>query len=109
TIRRTRGPSNREAVILRVLLVAVMVTAAAALAAAAHGGGRGFTAHVDNPWFPLEPGVRYTYAGVKDGQPSRDVVTVTHRVRSIGGVPCAVVRDRLYLREIGRASCRARE
>jgi hypothetical protein len=58
----------------------------------------GFTARVDNPWFPLRPGTRYVYIGVKDGQPSRDVVTVTHRVRTIAGAPCAVVLDRLYVR-----------
>src|SRR5580765_2818565 len=57
----------------------------------------GFSARVDNPWFPLRPGTVYVYRGVKDGKASRDVVTVTHRVRTIDGVPCAVVRDRLYL------------
>jgi len=57
-----------------------------------------FSARVDNPWFPLKPGTRYVYTGVKDGQSSRDVVTVTHRAKTIAGVPCAVVLDRLYLR-----------
>src|SRR4051812_12616766 len=57
-----------------------------------------FRARVDNPWFPLRPGTRYVYTGAKDGQPSRDVVTVMHQVRTIAGVPCVVVRDRLYLR-----------
>jgi hypothetical protein len=57
-----------------------------------------FSAHVDNPWFPLKPGTRYVYTGVKDAQPSRDVVTVTHRTKTIDGVPCVVVEDRLYLR-----------
>jgi len=71
---------------------------AAALTAGPTPAASTYTATVDNPWFPLRPGVRYVYAGVKDGQPSRDVVTVTHRVRSIAGVPCVVVRDRLYLR-----------
>jgi hypothetical protein len=57
-----------------------------------------FSANVDNQWFPLRPGTRYVYIGAKDGQPSRDVVTVTHRVRTIAGAPCVVVLDRLYLR-----------
>ena len=57
-----------------------------------------FSATVDNIWFPLKPGTRYVYTGVKDGQPSRDVVTVTHQIRSITGVPCVTVNDRLYLR-----------
>jgi hypothetical protein len=95
---------------LRLVLVACAVaglTVTAALASTRQGDGRrdvtvppasAFTANVDNVWFPLEPGSRYTYAGVKDGLPSRDVVTVLHQVRSIGGVPCAVVSDRLYLK-----------
>jgi hypothetical protein len=57
-----------------------------------------FSARVDNPWFPLKPGTTYIYRGVKDGQPSRDVVTVTRETKRITGVPCVAVRDRLYLR-----------
>jgi transglycosylase-like protein with SLT domain len=78
----------------------------AALAAAAGGVGSSasaagqprFGARVDNPWFPLRPGTTYVYRGVKDGQPSRDVVTVTQRTRAIAGARCRAVRDRLYLR-----------
>ena len=57
-----------------------------------------FVARVDNPWFPLRPHTTYVYRGVKDGQPSRDVFRVTARTRTIEGVRCTVVRDRLYLR-----------
>jgi hypothetical protein len=57
-----------------------------------------FSAHVDNQWFPLLPGTRYVYAGVKHGKASRDVLTVTHETKTIDGVPCVVVHDRLYLR-----------
>jgi hypothetical protein len=77
------------------LLVAVI--AVVLVAGSASGGGRGFSAHVTNPWFPLTPGTTYTYQGVRDGKPSRDVVTVKRRTKMIQGAPCAVVEDRLYL------------
>ena len=71
---------------------ALAVAAAPALAA-----GRGFTARVTNPYYPLLPGMRWEYRGVKDGRPLRDVVVVTKRIERIGGVPCAVVIDRGYV------------
>jgi hypothetical protein len=52
---------------------------------------------VTNPWFPLTPGTTYTYIGVKDGKPSRELLTVTRRTRTVAGTPCVVVSDRLYL------------
>ena len=58
----------------------------------------GFSARVDNPWYPLEPGSTYVYQGVKDGEPSREVMTVTRRTKVSDGAPCAVIRDLLYLR-----------
>ena len=70
---------------------------AAALASLLAFASPGFSAHVTNPWFPLRPGTVYVYRGVKDGKPSRDVLTVTRRVKTIQGAPCVVVRDRLYL------------
>jgi hypothetical protein len=57
-----------------------------------------FSAHVTNPWFPLRPGDRYVYVGVKGGKPARDIVTVTHGTRTIHGAACIAVRDRLYLK-----------
>jgi hypothetical protein len=57
-----------------------------------------FVARVDNPWFPLHPGTTYVYRGVKEGQPSRDVFTVTAATKAIQGVRCTVVSDKLYLR-----------
>jgi hypothetical protein len=68
-----------------------------ALAAAALAAPSGFTAHVDNPYFPLLKGMRWEYRGVKDGRKLRDVVRVTGRVRRIDGVPCASVSDLGYL------------
>jgi hypothetical protein len=57
-----------------------------------------FTANVTNEWFPLRPGSVYVYRGVKDGEPSREVMTVTHRTKVIAGATCVVVSDLLYLR-----------
>jgi hypothetical protein len=98
----------------RLLSLCTLTAACAALGAAAafatHAGSTGsrgtppmpppssFSAHVDNQWFPLLPGTRYVYSGVKDGKRSRDVMTVTHQTKAIDGVPCVVVHDRLYLR-----------
>jgi hypothetical protein len=73
----------------------------AALAAAGCGSSAEhaqYSARVTNPWFPLLPGSTWVYRGVKDGERSREVMTVTHRTRTIQGAPCAVVSDRLYLR-----------
>jgi hypothetical protein len=58
----------------------------------------GFSPNVTNPWFPLRPGSVYHYRGEKDGKPSRDVMTVTHRTRVIDGARCVAVSDLLYLR-----------
>jgi hypothetical protein len=73
------------------------VTLLAVLGPSAANGGQGFSARVTNPWFPLTPGTIYTYVGVKDGKPSREVLSVTHRTTTIAGAPCAVVDDRLWL------------
>lgn len=75
---------------------------AAASTAGAEAGMRGldpadFVPRVTNRWFPLKPGTIYAYRGVKDGKPSRDIVTVTSQTRLVQGVRTTVVRDRLYL------------
>jgi hypothetical protein len=58
----------------------------------------GFSANVTNPWFPLRPGSVYRYRGVKDGEPSREVMTVTHRTKTVDGALVVVVSDLLYIR-----------
>jgi hypothetical protein len=79
------------------------LAASIALAAALAGAGSaaparpGFSAHVDNAWFPLKPGTVYRYKGVKDGRPSREVMTVTHRTAVVDGAPCVAVDDRLWV------------
>jgi hypothetical protein len=57
-----------------------------------------FSANITNPWFPLRPGSVYVYRGVKDGKPSRDVMTVTQGTKTVDGADVRVVRDLLYLR-----------
>jgi hypothetical protein len=86
---------------LYLALILVVTSATSALGATetkASVPASGFSARVDNPWFPLVPGTRYVYTGVKDGQRSRDIVTVTHKTKTIEGAPCVAVHDRLYLR-----------
>jgi hypothetical protein len=48
---------------------------------------------VDNPWFPLKPGSRYRYRGVKDGKKVAERIRVTHRTKRILGVLTTVVHD----------------
>jgi hypothetical protein len=82
---------------MRVTVAALLL---AALLAGCGGSGKrsGFSANVTNAWFPLRPGSVYRYRGVKDGEPSREVMTVTHRTKTVDGAPCIVVSDRLYIR-----------
>jgi hypothetical protein len=68
------------------------------LASATSATRSSFSPNVTNPWFPLRAGSVYVYRGVKDGQSSRDVMTVTHRTRMIDGARCVAVSDLLYLR-----------
>src|SRR4051812_49555807 len=84
-------------------LIAVLISAAALAGCGSssskptgHPAGAHFVNAVDNPWFPLKPGTTLVYRGVKDGKPSRDIVTVSSRTRTIQGVPCTVVTDLLY-------------
>jgi hypothetical protein len=57
----------------------------------------GFSAHIDNPYFPLLTGMRWEYRGKEERHPSRDVVRVTGRIRVIEGVPCMAIDDRVFL------------
>jgi len=81
------------------LVVALLIAAAIASASAPTAGAidpSNFTAHVDNPWLPFVPGTAFVYSGVKDGKPTRDVVTVTHQTALIEGVPCIAIHDDLF-------------
>src|SRR6266566_9608452 len=56
-----------------------------------------FVRRVDNPWFPLIPGTTFVYRGVKDGKIAKDVFSVTSGTKTIQGIRCTGVRDRLFL------------
>jgi hypothetical protein len=81
-----------------ILLALVVVAAGCGSSAQSESSPRRFSARVTNPWYPLLPGSTWVYRGVKDGEPSREVMTVTHRTKTIAGAPCVVVSDLLYLR-----------
>jgi hypothetical protein len=61
-----------------------------------------FTVRIDNPFFPLPPGVTFIYRGKKDGRKQRDEFSVTARTLVIDGVTCRVVHDKLFERGILR-------
>ena len=78
-------------------LAALPLVAATAAAAPPSFVPSRFVDRVDNPWFPLTPGTVYVYRGIKDGKPSRDVVTVSRATRMIEGVKATSVHDDLYV------------
>ena len=80
----------KNAIVLAVAALA-LVMGVAAPHTATRADPHGFSTRIDNTWFPLKPGARYTYSGIKDGKPSRDVVVVTHRTKTIQGAPCVAV------------------
>jgi len=83
----------------RAAIIAALAAGATSLGGGAFAAGPGaFAGRVTNPWFPLRPGTTYVYEGVRDGQPSRELFTVTRSTKTIQGVRCTVVYDRLYLR-----------
>ncbi|HEY3206993.1 MAG TPA: hypothetical protein VGJ58_08590 [Gaiellaceae bacterium] len=83
-------------IVLGVLFVLGTDGIAASAPAAGPDPGN-FVGRVDNPWFPLASGTTFVYRGVKDGKSARDVFTVTRSTKTIQGVRCTAVRDRLYL------------
>ena len=89
--------SVRSAVVAAAGLLVVLALAVAGRTAPSAIDPSDFAPRVTNPWFPLEPGTVYVYRGVKDGQASRDVVTVGAATKLVQGVRATVVHDRLYL------------
>jgi len=51
---------------------------------------------VNNPYFPLVPGTRFTYKGSVKQAPVVDIVYVTHNSPTIDGVKTVEVRDQVF-------------
>jgi hypothetical protein len=56
-----------------------------------------FTADLDHPFLPLAAGTVFTYEGLSDGEEERVVVEVTEETRTVQGIACRVVRDRVWI------------
>ncbi|HJQ43480.1 MAG TPA: hypothetical protein VJ831_10380 [Jatrophihabitantaceae bacterium] len=56
-----------------------------------------YVSEVTNQWFPLHRGQTWTYRGEKDGKPAQESVVVTSMTKTILGVACTEVSDKLYL------------
>lgn len=50
---------------------------------------------VDNEWFPLRPGTRLVYRGHDEGIPATDIFVVTYRTKTVDGIVCRQVFDRV--------------
>ncbi|MDX6286626.1 MAG: hypothetical protein QOG53_2111 [Frankiales bacterium] len=73
------------------------VTASSATPTATQSAGAAFVSRIDNPYFPLLPGARYVYDGIKDGKKAHEILTVTSQTEVVDGVTCVVLKDNLYL------------
>jgi hypothetical protein len=87
----------RTTMMMLAVLVVLASNGAAASASTSAPSPGDFVRRIDNPWFPLVLGTSFVYRGVKDGKVARDVYTVTRATKTIQGVRCKAVRDRLYL------------
>src|SRR5262245_36821561 len=80
-----------------IALTFVVFTPAPALGGAAAVDPANYVRDVTNPWWPLPRGSQAVFRGTEDGRPTRDVVTVLQRTKTILGVRCVVVSDNLYV------------
>jgi len=108
---RTRGHSNQpmgetdmkqhnmiRALAAALVLSALNLTVAGAADATDDINPADFTIRIDNPFFPLPPGVTFIYKGRKDLSKERDEFSVTARTIVIAGVTCVVVHEKVFVR-----------
>jgi hypothetical protein len=57
-----------------------------------------FVGQIDNRYLPLTPGTTFTYKGKLDGEPAKDVFTVTHQTKMILGVTTRVIHDQVFVK-----------
>src|SRR5690242_21704540 len=100
TPRRTAAAGAAAACLLATLGVVAPGEAGTTSRAATHqhhpAPSRFTHGRVDNRWFPLKPGTRWSYRGSEDGNRTRDVMIATYRTHVIDGVVCRVVFDRVW-------------
>lgn len=56
-----------------------------------------FVTEIDNPYFPLVPGTTFVYEGQTPDGLEHDEFAVTHKTKTILGVHCVEVRDRVWV------------
>jgi hypothetical protein len=54
-----------------------------------------FSANITNHYFPLQPGTQHVLVGLRDGVKTKHVQTVLGKTKTIIGVRCAVIHDRV--------------
>ena len=57
-----------------------------------------FVRVVDNRFFPLRPGTRFSYRGEEDGEAEINITRVTYDRKNILGVSAVVVLDRVFVK-----------
>ena len=55
-----------------------------------------FVPTIDNPFLPLIPGTLFIYDGMKDNRKMHNEMLATSDTKTIMGVPCVVVQDRVW-------------
>jgi hypothetical protein len=55
-----------------------------------------FTTKINNKYFPLEPGTTFVYRGETEDATEGDTVRVTSDTKTVMGVKCVVVDDRVF-------------